>query len=107
MTAARILQIKQFQIAGVKANTRQQRLYSKGKLAFTRAKALDTLHTEGYAIPKSMKNASVDKAYRKWAQFYYMSIGVKPVGKNKRSSSHAVAAKAVEGHQVRQRLFGA
>jgi hypothetical protein len=85
---------------------RQARLYNKGKLAFTRSKALDTLHTEGYAIPKSIASTSVNKSYQKWKSFYLMSL-MRPTGKSGRSGSHAATLKAVEGHKVRQRLFGA
>lgn len=80
---------------------------NKAKLAFTRAKALDTLFNEPARAkelaksPGSIKNASVAKAYSAWATFHYISIGVKPVGKRRRHLSKAMAVKAINGAKVK------
>lgn len=84
---------------------RQAKLYGKAKLAFNRYSALEILHTEG-RLPKHLRSVSIEKAYNKWQTYYFMSR-VKPVGKSKRHLSHRRAMKALEGHKVQARLFGA
>lgn len=75
------------------AANRRSRLQNKAKIQYTRAKALEVLDIErGIKVGTQ----SHEKAYHKWAQFHYASLGVKPVGKRNRFLSHAMAAAAAK-----------